>query len=120
MISDEDLSDDPRDRFTGTWICDETSEQDDHFSYPVRIIKDTANSNRIILENFGFVGFDEKPPYANVSGNSMNIPLQEVCNDNSMSISGSGFLVDKKTMNWNYLIIIGGDKINYTAELRKN
>jgi len=117
---DEDLYSDDSNPLVGTWTCTEFSEHDSYFTYPVNIVKDPVSEERIILENFGFIGFDEKPPYAIVNGSTLVVPQQDVCDDGSMTVSGSGQIESNKTMKFEYLIIIGGDRFNYTALFEKN
>jgi len=117
---DQDREADPRDPFTGYWTVTEYSEEFSTFTYPVNITKDPSNGSRLIMENFGYTGFDEKPPYGILSGATVTIPQQTVCNDNSMVISGSGQLISANSMQWNYTIIIGGNQYDYTAKLEKS
>jgi len=116
----EDSSFDSRDQYTGVWTCTEYSEESNAFTYPVDIEKDPLDENRLILENFGFIGFDEKAPVAILSGSFISIPEQTVCDDGSMIISGNGEAVNKQTINWEYQIRMGGDKFKYTARLTRN
>jgi len=116
----EDPSFDNRDQYTGVWTCTEYSEESNAFTYPVNIEKDPLDANRLILENFGFIGFDEKAPLAILSGSFISISEQEVCDDNSMIISGNGEIINKQTIKWEYQIQMGGDKFKYTATLTRN
>ncbi len=120
-ISDEDdyPDSDLRDPFLGTWKCTESEARSYQFVYQVNIRKDPSNSSRVLLDNFGFIGFDEKPPYGVVAGSTITIPQQQVCDDNSITVSGFGTQVDVNTMNWEYQLIIGGDKNDYTAVFEK-
>ncbi|MCK4676864.1 MAG: hypothetical protein KAT48_01915 [Bacteroidales bacterium] len=108
-----------RDSFLGTWKCTESEARSYQFVYQVNIRKDASNSSRVLLDNFGFIGFDEKPPYGVVAGSTITIPQQQVCDDNSITVSGFGIQVNANTMNWEYQLIIGGDKNDYTAVFEK-
>lgn len=116
----EDPSADERDQLTGMWTCTEYSEENNAFTYPVNIKKDPGDENKIILENFGFIGFDEKPPYGVLNGNGISLPKQTVCDDASITISGNATFFNNKTINWEYQIEIGGDIYKYVATLTKN
>ena len=110
---------DLRDPFLGTWKCTESEARSYQFVYQVEIRKDPSNSSRVLLDNFGFIGFNEKPPYGVVAGSTITIPQQQVCDDNSITVSGFGIQVDANTMNWEYQLVIGGDKNDYTALFEK-
>jgi hypothetical protein len=115
------LSSDPRDKYVGTWTCNETpASLKLLFTYPVEMVKDTTIESNILLKNFGFIGFDEKPPYGILSGSSISVPQQQVCYDNSITVYGEGTIVDVKTINWSYTIKVGGDKNSYNAVFTKN
>lgn len=105
--------------FLGTWNCTETDGTSYTFTYPVTIKEDINDTTRVILENFGYIGYNEKPPYGIVSNSTIDIPSQKVCNDNSTNVSGYGILIDKNTMSWEYEILIGGDKLNYNATFKR-
>ena len=112
---------DPRDKYLGTWTCDESPPlRDLLFTFPVNFVKDTTNENNFILENFAYIGFDEKPPYGILSGTTISVPQQQVCNDNSVTVYGEGSIVSDIKMNWTYTIKVGGDKSTYTAVFTKN
>jgi len=115
------LSLDPRDKYVGTWTCNESPAlRQLLLTYPVEIVKDTSNESNLFLENFGFIGFNEKPPYGIFSGASISIPQQQVCDDNSVTVYGEGTIVDDNKMNWTYTLKVGGDKSSYTAVFTKN
>ncbi len=67
-VVDDDivLPEDERDAFLGIW---EVSETCNRFSYDVEIVKDPVNDSQVLIKNFWLIGYDEKPPYAIVSGN---------------------------------------------------
>ncbi|MCK5839253.1 MAG: hypothetical protein KAG99_05360 [Bacteroidales bacterium] len=120
IIEEDDYPDsDLTDPFLGTWKCTESEARSYQFVYQVEIMKDPSNSSRVLLDNFGFIGFNEKPPYGVVAGSTITIPQQEVCDDNSITVSGFGILIDANTMNWEYQLVIGGDKNDYTALFEK-
>ncbi len=106
---------DPRDAFLGSWNVNETCVKD---SYSVTIEKDTTNSAQVIIKNFWLIGFDEKPPYAIIAGNTITIPTQTMCYSGSNTVKGSG-VMDKKTITWNYTVNDGADLYSCNATYEK-
>jgi hypothetical protein len=106
---------DPRDNYTGQWTCNDTPARSLLLTYPVIIVKDTLSDYDVYLENFAFIGFDEKPPYGTLSGNIITIPTQQICNDNSWTVSGTGNIINDNRIEWEYQIKVGGDKNSYKA-----
>lgn len=111
--------DDKREIFLGEWNCTETDGTSYTFTFPVTIVEHSSDSNKILIQNFGFIGYGEKPPYGTIANSSVTIPTQLVCNDNSTTVSGYGILVDKNTMQWDYELLIGGDKMEYSATFNR-
>jgi len=107
------IDDDPRDAITGEWVCNETPVA--RFSYPVVISEDPANSSQVLISNFGFIGEDEKPPYAILAGNTLSIPVQNIGNDNSVEVEGFGQIKNDNEIIWDYTLRIGGDANDYNA-----
>ena len=106
---------DPRDQFIGSWNVNETCIKD---AYSVSIEKDTTNSSQVIIKNFWLIGFNEKPPYAIVTGNTLTIPSQTMCYSGSNSVKGSG-LLSKNTITWSYSVNDGADLYTCSATYEK-
>jgi hypothetical protein len=113
-LTDDGLED-PRDSFVGQWTCTEYENGQSQISYPVTIEKDAINSDWVLLNNFGYIGVTEKPPYGEVSGDYITIPSQKVCYDESVTVDGNGHLTGKDEMEWEYNLEVGGDSYHYTA-----
>jgi len=106
---------DDRDAFLGSWNVIESCSKD---AYTVNISADPSNSSQVIIENFGLIGYNEKPPYAIIAGSTITIPKQLVCDDESLEVAGSGKL-DKKTIELDYTISDGADMVTCTADYEK-
>ena len=80
--ADEGLVDD-RDKFTGSWTCNDTGSVSGKSTYPVTVEK--AGGDTIYIRNFYFLG---STTYASavVSGSSVVIFAQD---DDGITISGS-------------------------------
>ena len=109
---EEDIANpsDDRDVFIGTWNVNETCIRD---SYSVEIVADPSNSAQILIKNFWLIGYQEKPPYAIVAGNTITIPKQFMCSNNENEVSGSG-IFNKNKIEWTYTVNDGADL--YTCE----
>ncbi len=67
---------DDRDKFVGSWMCNETSQLSGSTSYPIGISKSTTNSSEIIINRFyDILSQDVR---ASVSGNAITIPYQQL------------------------------------------
>ena len=94
-----------RDAFLGSWNVTESCSKD---AYTVNIIKDPSNSSQVIIENFWLIGYNEKPPYAIIAGNTLTIPKQYICDNQANEVSGSGKL-DKNIIKLQYTVNDGAD-----------
>ncbi len=106
---------DDRDQFIGYWDVNETCNRD---SYSVQIIADPSNSSQVLIKNFWLIGNNEKPPYAIVAGSTITIPKQDMCNNCSNEVQGSGKL-NKNKITWNYTVNDGADLYTCTATYEK-
>jgi len=106
---------DDRDQFLGTWNVTESCGKD---AYQVTIEKDPSNSAQVLINNFWLIGFHEKPPYAIVAVNSIHIPKQLMCNDDSNEVSGDGS-IHKNEITWNYTVSDGADLFTCSAVYEK-
>jgi len=114
-VPDEDDQINPasdRDKFLGSWNVTEQCNRD---SYTVEIIEDPSNSAQVIIKNFWLIGYQEEPPFAIVSGNSITIPLQTMCSNHTNEVKGSG-IFDKDKIIWDYEVNDGADLWKCNAE----
>lgn len=110
-------SGDPRDKFIGTWIFNETpAARNIDASYSVTISYDESNSSRVLLRNFGNTGANDVA-YGIVTASRITVPSQETAP--GATVAGSGDLVTTTSMNWNYTITAGGDLESFTATANK-
>ena len=105
---------DDRDKFVGSWTCVEVPAA--KVSYSVNITKNTAISSEILISNFNLLGVTTIP-YATISGTTLTIPTQWVCN-NTTRIYGNGILVNDAKINLQYTVI-DTDSASYTATYSK-
>ena len=103
--------DDPRERITGSWICDENegylkSVQE---TYPVEIFLDPGDSTKVLVFNFFNLDPDISAE-AIISGSRLTLPGQTL--EGGFIISGSGVIAKGDTeINWNYSVNDGSGKI---------
>ena len=90
---------DPRDKFTGSWLCVETIAPSQQ-SFSISISK-VGNGDSVKISNFSNYGTSSPQTYAEVSGNSIVIPLQNITST-SIPVQGSGIYSSN-----------GGGKINF-------
>ncbi|HOW25669.1 MAG TPA: hypothetical protein PK711_08350 [Bacteroidales bacterium] len=114
-LLNEPVDEDMRDLFTGDWNCKEYLDGKLQMTYTVVITKDPADDSQIILRNFAFIGEDEQPPIGVVNGESVAIPTQQVCYDQSITVHGTGNYISKNELHWEYTVEVGGDSFTYTA-----
>ncbi len=104
---------DDRDTFLGTWNVNENCQRTD---YDVNIVVDPTNSSQVIIQNFGLIGYGEKPPYAIVAGTTITIPTQDM--SVNIIVAGSGKLIKGK-IEWDYTLNDGADLYTCTATYQK-
>jgi len=106
---------DARDKYTGSWLCNETSKVSGSTSYTISISKSTTSSSEILIDHF----YDlQAQARASVSGNSISIPYQQL---GSLGFaSGSGVLASNGTnLSLTYTTNIAGNKDTCTANCVK-
>lgn len=117
--SDVEPTVDPREKYTGSWLCVETNTKTSKkVTFTVSISKSSANSTEILLSNFNNIGssatYNVK---ASLSGSTISIPNQNVSGD---LISGSASIVSDVKMNFNYTVDDqNGSPDSYTAVFTK-
>src|ERR1041385_2541425 len=78
---------DDRDKFTGTWTANETSQQHGSSTYTMTISKDVTSASQVIAKNFYALGNSTNTIIV-VDGNNMTIQSQSV-SGNTLSGTGS-------------------------------
>lgn len=100
---------DARDVFTGTWNCVENEAK---IAFTVNISKHPTDPDKILLENFAFIGMNEFAE-GNITGPNVVIPEQIPCE--GFVVEGSGQLINSSRIEWGYSVTAGGDKTDYVA-----
>jgi hypothetical protein len=105
--SDEtvDPTADPRDKFTGSWLCQETITGSPAQSFTITISK-VGDGDSVKISNFSNYGTSSPQTYAEISGNSIVIPFQNITTT-AIPVQGSGIYSTS-----------GGEKIsmNYSTD----
>jgi hypothetical protein len=109
---------DPRTKFTGSWLCKETSHINGTSTYPVTISLNSGNSTQIFMSNFYQLGSSIQT-YGVVANNNITIPSQAV--GSNFHVSGTGIMPSSgtTTINWNYYVNNGADIDTCTAVYTK-
>lgn len=84
---DTEATGDDRDKYTGTWTFNETSQVFGTSTYTVTVTKDNTSANQIIAKNFYHLGSNTNT-FVVVDGNNMTIQSQLV-SGNTLSGTGS-------------------------------
>jgi len=106
---------DVRDKFIGTWQCNENSKVSGNTSYTIAISKSTTNTTEVLIDKF----YDlQAQARASVSGNNLSIPYQQL---GSIGFaSGSGVLASSAVnLALSYTTNIAGNKDTCTANCVK-
>ena len=105
--SDEtvDPTADPRDKFTGSWLCQETITGSPAQSFTITISK-VGDGDSVKISNFSNYGTSSPQTYAEISGTSIVIPFQNIT-ITAIPVQGSGIYSTS-----------GGEKIsmNYSTD----
>ncbi len=100
------------DNITDTWQCKENSTSYGQSTYTVDITKSSADSTKILIDNFYQMGAGIKVT-AKLSGFTLNIASQTV---DGFTIAGSGTISSNyKTVNWTYTVNDGAEVDRVTA-----
>lgn len=108
-------SNDARDKYTGVWLCNETSKVSGSTSYTINISKSTSNTSEVKIDKF----YDLIPQaYASISSNNLTIPYQQL---GSLGFAkGTGTLsTNGSTLSLAYTTDISGNKDTCTANCVK-
>ena len=90
---------DPRDKFTGSWLCQETITGSPVQTFTINISK-VGSGDSVKISNFSNYGTTSPQTYAEISGNSIVIPFQNITTT-GIPVQGSGLYSSS-----------GGEKIN--------
>ena len=97
-----DPTTDPRDKFTGSWLCQETITGMPPETFTISISK-LGGGDSVLISNFSNYGTTSDQTRAEISGNSIVIPYQEITQTNIV-VQGSGIYTSnggvKITMNY--------------------
>jgi hypothetical protein len=94
-----DPTTDPRDKFTGSWLCKETITGSPVQTFTITISK-VGSGDSVKISNFSNYGATSPQTYAEISGNSIVIPFQNITTT-GIPVQGSGLYSSS-----------GGEKIN--------
>lgn len=112
----DDPNTDPKEKFIGSWICNETSTQNGNSTYNVTITANPANSSQILLAQFYQMSSGQKV-YAIVANNNATVPEQTLT---GLVIKGSGnYSTTTSKINWTYYVNDGADIDTCTAVYSK-
>ncbi|MFN4123718.1 MAG: hypothetical protein ACK4GL_10505 [Flavobacteriales bacterium] len=111
---EEDIQDDPRIKFGGTWVVNETSSVFGPSAYQVTVSNHPDNEEQIQIANFYNIGAGTRVN-ANVNNNSLSILNQSV---SGQIISGSGSF-QNNTVTVNFTANDGQVNDNVTAQFTR-
>lgn len=111
---EEDIQEDPRIKFGGTWVVNETSSVFGTSAYQVTVSNHPDNEEQIQIANFYNIGAGTRVN-ANVNNNSLNIPNQSV---SGQMITGSGNF-QNNTITVNFTANDGQVNDNVTAQFTR-
>jgi hypothetical protein len=106
---------DDRDKFVGSWTCNETSQQNGASTFTIHINKNNSNTTGINIESFYNMGF-QNVASATVTGSSFSVPSQPYA---GLTISGSGTSTGATSLNMSYIVINGSVHDTCTASCTK-
>lgn len=108
---------DPRDKFIGSWLFNETpAARNIDATFTVTISYDAGNSSQVMLRNFAQAG-GMYSAYGIVTSNRITVPEQEMAP--GFIVEGSGTMSTTTSMDWEYTITAGGDMESFTATASK-
>ncbi len=107
---------DPRDKFVGSWICNETSTQNGNSTYNVTVSLNPSNTSQILLAQFYQMSGGQKV-FAIVANNNATVPEQTLT---GLTMKGSGnYSTLTNKINWTYYVNDGADIDTCTASYSK-
>lgn len=116
---DEKEEIDVRDKYVGEWHMIEESKSPIMQSYNIKISKVSDDNKSLEISNLGNVGDVNIKVNASLDDGKITVASQTL--PNNWVIEGQGVMATQsnKTMNWQYTIIAGGNKITYNATATK-
>ena len=106
---------DERDKFVGSFTCQETSTQNGGSTFTVHVNKSSSVTTEMEIENFYNLGFQNKA-IAGVSGSAFTISSQLYSGN---TINGSGTSTGSTTFNMSYYVNDGSTIDTCTATCTK-
>ncbi|MEW6468238.1 MAG: hypothetical protein AB1458_04900 [Bacteroidota bacterium] len=91
---------DDRDKFVGSFTCQENSQQNGNSTFTIHVNKSASSETQIEIENFYNLGFQNKAT-ASVSGGNFTIASQLFSGN---TISGSGSSTGSTTFTMTYYV----------------
>jgi hypothetical protein len=104
---------DPRNKFIGNWVCNETSEVFPSTTFPVEIFAHTTIANRIVISNFYNLGPQQTPCQMEINGDSITIFQQTV---SGHVFIGAGKLLTNSTIRLTYTADDGSGTIDNVVD----
>ncbi|MFN6037294.1 MAG: hypothetical protein ACK452_02405, partial [Bacteroidota bacterium] len=106
---------DPKMKWIGTWMCQETTGLNPGTSYTIHIT-DSVGTDFVKIENLYMSGFQTKVR-CSVNSSNMSIPLQLL--GGAETINGSGSMVSNTNISLSFSVNDGSVIDNVTASLTK-
>ena len=104
---------DPRNKFIGNWVCNETSEVFSTTTFPVEIFAHTTVANRIVMSNFYNLGATQSNCQMEINGDSITIFQQNV---SGHEFIGAGKLLTNSTIRLTYSADDGSGTIDNVVD----
>lgn len=112
---DENGTGDPRDKYVGEWLLNESFKSTEAQSYIITISLDPNNSSQVIIGNLGNPGSQDITVAGLVTSSQVVVSKQNM--SGGWAIEGSGKMANaaNTAMTWTYIISAGGNTDEYTA-----
>lgn len=104
---------DPRNKFIGNWVSNETSEVFSTTTFSVEIFAHTTITNRIVISNFYNLGSQQSNCQMEINGDSITIFQQNV---SSHEFIGTGKLLTNSTIRLTYTADDGSGTIDHVVD----
>ena len=104
---------DPRNKFIGNWVSNETSEVFSQTTFSVEIYAHTTIANRIVISNFYNLGSTQSNCQMEINGDSITIFQQNV---SGHEFIGAGKLLTNSTIRLSYTADDGSGTIDHVVD----
>lgn len=104
---------DPRNKFIGNWVCNESSEVFSTTTFSVEIFAHTTITNRIVISNFYNLGSTQSNCQMEINGDSITIFQQNV---SGHEFIGAGKLLTNSTIRLTYTADDGSGTIDHVVD----